>query len=851
MKNREHEPEDEQQRPDSLSSSSNLVGTLLDQKMEVRKIIGEGGNGVVYEAFHRLLEKTVAVKILNKVPEQSSDSSLRFKNEAQVLSTFDHENIVQFLAFSSLPDGRNYMVLERLKGETLAEKLKKNGPLKQEDAIPIFIKICKALEYAHEKHIIHRDLKPANIMLLEEPDERIAKLLDFGIFKALQSSNQNLTQTGVMLGTVNYMSPEQCSEKELDQRSDIYSLACVMYEAMVGTPPMEDANELATMHNHVNKPLLSVPAKYGISKKFADCILRCCEKDRTKRFQTASELLIALEACSNSSGESDSRKVLEKKWFWSIVAVGLIMGLITLSALHFGKAPEKVELKDRARYFSESSDISNDKLFEQANSFLISNASNKTIAPLKLAKIAQKCLQYNITVKKQNDAGYSKRAVFQNILNRLSQTHLADPKSELERLSYLALLSSWISNYDDTIKYLRLISKTIEKEPELMPMLRDNILACEDVFGLTKRSDNARKLNEYLVSITQNDNVGRALALTRELLFHTEYSSEKRKAIALQAANSLRRAFEKEEFINVSRLAEFCRLIRQDISANEMLEITGFMYGDLPTEKSDFYSNESVNLMSYRVNAFIENNEPQKALQYATALTRAVRLNELKPDLRDQVEIIYLTALKSGAANRKETVLKEGLTYLSRIDAEDTKYFLPSSKALIPVLYPVEYSHQRLWTTIGPLLSNHLNSEPEESAALLLQLVRDFQNNTGSKAQREQTRVLELLDQNIDRAKFSNAHICEVYTYLAIKFPDRAQNYIDKACKKTSADEFLNKVFELCHKLKTKNKALSRDYLRVARIAMDSHHELSKREPEYQKLEKEAESAEAADNENE
>lgn len=278
-----------------------LSGLLIADKVEVLELIGKGGCGSVYKGYHRLLDQHVAIKVLNHDSSNSSISEERFKSEAQVLSTFSHENIVKFYAFSNLPDGRSYMLLEYLEGKTLADLLKETGYLSQERAFPIFIQVCQALVYAHERQIIHRDLKPANVMLCSSGDNQTAKLLDFGIFKAVQAGGQNLTQTGQILGSVNYMSPEQCLSKEMDERSDIYSFGCLMYEVLVGQPPMEDKTQMLIMHNHINKPIESVPCRSGISTSLEKIILTCLEKNAEKRQTNSEELLEALTKCQDKS----------------------------------------------------------------------------------------------------------------------------------------------------------------------------------------------------------------------------------------------------------------------------------------------------------------------------------------------------------------------------------------------------------------------------------------------------------------------------------------------------------------------------------------------------------------------
>lgn len=280
-----------------------LIGTTLDGKIELLSLLGSGASGVVYKAHHSSLDTMVAVKVLNSAKENEPSAKQRFVNEALLLSRLRNEHIVNFYAYGILPDGRNYMVLEFLEGKTLQKLLLENQVIPHSQALNIFKQICSGLAYAHANDVIHRDIKPANIMVCDVSNSPQAKILDFGIFKAINSDNQNLTKTGVALGSVNYMSPEQCKNEDLDARCDLYSFGCLMYECLVGQPPMQDASDFLILSNHVNKQITNIPAKNGISKQLSNLILKCLEKDKSKRFKDASDLLEALNGCLDAEGK--------------------------------------------------------------------------------------------------------------------------------------------------------------------------------------------------------------------------------------------------------------------------------------------------------------------------------------------------------------------------------------------------------------------------------------------------------------------------------------------------------------------------------------------------------------------
>lgn len=316
------------------------IGSIFEEKFQILGVLGRGANGTVYEARHVLLSQKVALKVLNSISSDPETASKRFQKEASLLSSFDHPNIVKLHSYGLLPDGRQYMALEYVEGSSLADLLSTSAALECEAAIAIFQQICAGLAYAHSRGVIHRDIKPGNIII--SPNGNV-KILDFGIFKSLDSLSQSLTKTGYMLGSANYMSPEQCKQHELDQRSDIYSLGCLMYECMVGQAPMQESSDMAIMSNHLQKIIDVVPARHGISGELQNTILKSLEKDVSKRFQSASELERALEDCKNASLlESKSETAKSRKLVVGLVAaVVLVVACLTVLAFWRGEQTKK------------------------------------------------------------------------------------------------------------------------------------------------------------------------------------------------------------------------------------------------------------------------------------------------------------------------------------------------------------------------------------------------------------------------------------------------------------------------------------------------------------------------------
>ena len=247
---------------------------LVGENYEIISLLGVGGMGYVYRVRHRILQKLFAMKTLNS--QQVTETAWRrLQVEAQAIARMNHPNIVGIHNLGLHDNRLPYYVMDLLEGEALAERLKRDHTLSLAEALPIFIEVCSGLGYAHKKGIIHRDIKPANIILLKQPDSAGAtvKIVDFGIAKlsgVSDPNNQHLTSMGEVFGSPYYMSPEQCIGARIDARSDIYSLGCTLFEALVGQPPLKGANPVATMMLHQSQVPSTLKGASG--KDFPDSI---------------------------------------------------------------------------------------------------------------------------------------------------------------------------------------------------------------------------------------------------------------------------------------------------------------------------------------------------------------------------------------------------------------------------------------------------------------------------------------------------------------------------------------------------------------------------------------------------
>ncbi|MGD9682876.1 MAG: protein kinase [Candidatus Obscuribacterales bacterium] len=271
---------------------------VLPETFQILGELGSGGMGTVYEVHDDARQCRVAVKVLSSELASDEAAAGRFRHEVETAASLDHPNLVRVFGSGQGPGGIPYQVMEFLDGPSLSSLIEREGPLEERRALGIFDQIAAALEYAHRRKVIHRDLKPSNVIVMDEAGEDRVKVLDFGIAKVLSTrATTKLTQTGEILGSPFYMSPEQCQGDRMGPASDIYSFGCLMYETLTGGPPFKDESPVKVVLQHLYDP---APKLNGLKdvRGLAEIVAICLEKEPGSRYPSMQALRKDLERAS-------------------------------------------------------------------------------------------------------------------------------------------------------------------------------------------------------------------------------------------------------------------------------------------------------------------------------------------------------------------------------------------------------------------------------------------------------------------------------------------------------------------------------------------------------------------------
>jgi serine/threonine protein kinase len=289
-----------------------VIGTLIGGRFRLEEQVGSGGMSSVYRAFDPTLERHVAIKLMHRDISNDADQLERFRREARAVAQLNHPHVVTVIDAGE-DDGAPFIVFEYVEGETLKDRIRRLGRLPVAEAVAYAVEIGRALECAHEHMLVHRDVKPQNVLI--DPDGR-AKVTDFGIARSLEA--QGLTATGRVLGTTDYVSPEQALGREVTAQSDIYSLGIVLYEMLTGEAPFQADTQVAVAMKHVRDPLPDVQRRRPeISAALAAVVERSTAKETKNRYATVSEMVhdleevLAIEAARTGHATGEATTVLQ------------------------------------------------------------------------------------------------------------------------------------------------------------------------------------------------------------------------------------------------------------------------------------------------------------------------------------------------------------------------------------------------------------------------------------------------------------------------------------------------------------------------------------------------------------
>ncbi|MEM7433907.1 MAG: serine/threonine-protein kinase [Myxococcota bacterium] len=292
----------------SLESSLPKPGDVIAGRYRVVAPIGRGAMGTVYRAEHVQISKVVAIKLLHEELQENPDNVARFHFEAEAASRLNHPNTVHVFDFGRTESGAFYIVMEYVDGQDLGKLIGHDGAMPFGRAAYLLGQVAASVADAHDAGILHRDLKPENVVVTERRDGERAKVLDFGLAKLFEGNlGTGVTRAGTIVGTPYYMSPEQVQALPLDGRSDVYAIGAIMYECVVGKPPFEAPNPVGVLSKHLTqKPLVpSSCSPIAVPPEADAIIMRCLEKDREDRYESAEALRLALIDYLASVGEED------------------------------------------------------------------------------------------------------------------------------------------------------------------------------------------------------------------------------------------------------------------------------------------------------------------------------------------------------------------------------------------------------------------------------------------------------------------------------------------------------------------------------------------------------------------
>ncbi len=330
----------------SRSTSSQMIGTVLSGRYKLEAKLGSGGMSTVYLARDSTLDRAVAVKVMHREMSEQADQLERFRQEARAVAKLSHPNVVAVIDAGE-DGGYPYIVFEYVEGETLKQRIARLGALDPQEALAYAIEIARGLTVAHARNMVHRDIKPQNVLI---DAEGRAKLTDFGISRQLEQDG--MTATGRVLGTTDYVAPEQAMGHPVDPRSDVYSLGVVLYEMLIGQVPFHADSQVGVAMKHVNEEMPDVQQRRPeLSAAAALVVERATAKDPAERYQEVGEMIddlstaLEVEAARAGSSTGEATSILDavpppkrqlsgrRRWSWAAIALLVLVAVGALVAV--------------------------------------------------------------------------------------------------------------------------------------------------------------------------------------------------------------------------------------------------------------------------------------------------------------------------------------------------------------------------------------------------------------------------------------------------------------------------------------------------------------------------------------
>lgn len=383
-----------------MDNSSESRDDVLENKYKILEELGKGKTSTVYLVEHLFLNKQLAVKLFKDKYWENQKRFARAQREAMTCAAIDHKNVVKVFDFGVTEDGAPYIVQEYISGTNLRSLVEKSGPLPLDRALAIFKQIARGLNCLHDNQVLHRDIKSENIVITRDAaDKEVVKLIDLGIARLEDKDGaiQSLTQSGSHIGSPYYISPELCHGGETDNRSDIYSFGCVMYEVLSGAPPFRSESTLKTLEMHLKEEPASLASK-GLPDALDKMILKCLAKEKEDRYSDCKQILEELDRISGKgeSAKSGSRRKARRKTTFIIAAQSVLIVILPVFTYLILKNQDDNNDKRNSKSSSKSRNIGLDKFEERFAATTEGSMLSRLTIPIRSARAYDRALDLAI-----------------------------------------------------------------------------------------------------------------------------------------------------------------------------------------------------------------------------------------------------------------------------------------------------------------------------------------------------------------------------------------------------------------------------------------------------------------------